>query len=326
VESAKSDLRLAAMTLLLPLYASVAFATNYVGALHAPAPHGVRVAIVGAPSATAPVARALSRPSGAYDVSQLRSVGWARRLVGERKLAAAYLPASNAPPTVVVATAASPSLAGFVEATFRRAAAAQGRPLAVDDVRPLPPDNATGASNFFFVVVCTLAGLLTVGALGALAPTLPPRRRLAVIAVAAVLAPVVAYLIAGIAYSTFGGSLPTIVALLALGALYSFVVATTIRLMQLGLGALGVLLGSFVCIFLSMPSSGGSVAAQLLPGFWRFLSHFWIGAAALDANRSILYFGGAGVGIDIVKLVGWVVAWGVLLAGPIYVRRTRRPG
>ena len=32
----RSEMRLAALTLLLPLYVSVGFATNYIGALHAP--------------------------------------------------------------------------------------------------------------------------------------------------------------------------------------------------------------------------------------------------------------------------------------------------
>jgi hypothetical protein len=94
--------------------------------------------------------------------------------------------------------------------------------------------------------------------------------------------------------------------------------------MQLGLGAIGSLLGSLVFLFLNIPSSGGSVASQLLPGFWRFLSHFWIGATALDANRSILYFGGAGVGTDVVKMVCWLAAWAILPALPIHLKRQRR--
>jgi hypothetical protein len=75
------------MTLLLPLYVSVVFATNYIGALHSPRPHHVEVAVVGAPAATAPVTDELSTPKDAFRVSELRSVAQARRLVGERKVA-----------------------------------------------------------------------------------------------------------------------------------------------------------------------------------------------------------------------------------------------
>jgi hypothetical protein len=317
---ASADVRLVLLTLLLPLYVAVMFATNYFGALHAPRPHDVRVALVGEPSRIAPLAHELSiRPRGGLAVSQLATVGPARRLVQARTLAGAYLPGARPAPVLIVATAASPSLASFVEATFRNVAAAHNRPLAVKDVRPLPPDNASGSPNFFFVVICTLGGFLTIAALG-LIPAVPEHHRLAIAVLASLLAPIVAYLIGGAGYGTFSGSAGTIAAMLGLGTLYAFAVAVISRLLQLGLGAPGMLVGSLVLIFLNIPSSGGSVATQLLPGFWRFLSHFWIGAAALDANRSALYFSGAGVATDVLKILAWVAAWSCLLAGPIYLR------
>jgi hypothetical protein len=320
------ELRLAILTLLLPLYLSVAVATNYIGAFHAPKPHHVKVAIVGVPASTAPLAHELSltSPNG-FDVSRVVSVSRARRLVGERALAGAYLPSSR-PPTVIVATAASASLAGFVEATFRQVVAAQGRPLAIDDVRPLPANNPSGVPNYFFIVICTLGGFLTVAALGLVAPTLPEYHRFAVAGAASLLAPIIGYVIGGPGYGTFSASLATIIAMLGLGALYAFAVATTTRLLQLGLGARGTLVASLLFIFLNFPTAGGSVAPQLLPGFWRFLNHFWIGAAALDANRSTLYFGGAGVGTDVLKMLAWPVAWAAVVAVPIYLRNKRKRG
>jgi hypothetical protein len=316
---------LALLTLLLPLYLSVAFATNYIGALHAPKPHKVNVAIVGPPAATAPLAHELSAEGkNAFVVSQLASLGQARHLVDQRKLAGAYVPSSGRP-TLIVATAAWPSLANALEATFRQVAAAHDRPLAVDDVRPLPANNLSGTPNFFFLIICTLGGFMTIVALGFVAPTVPEWHRIAVAAAAAILAPLIAYLIGGPGYGTFGGSFGTIVAMLALGALYAFVVAAITRLMQLGLGAVGALVASLLLVFLNFPSSGGTVAPQLLPGFWRFLNHFWIGAAGLDANRNTLYFSGAGVATDVLKILAWIAAWAALLAVPIYARRGRRP-
>ena len=319
------ELRLALLTLLLPLYISVVFAANYFGALHAPKPHDVKVAIVGAPSRTAPLAHRLSiTPDDGFAVSQLADIPLARKLVDERKLAGAYLTGPRRAPVLIVATAASPSLANFVETTFRKVAAAEGRPLAVDDVRPLPADNASESPNFFLLVICTLAGFLTIAALGVVAPTLPEHHRLAIAAVASLSAPILAYLIGGPGYHTFSGSFGTIVAMLGLGALYAFAAAAITRILQLGLGAVGTLVGSLVLIFLNLPSSGGSVAVQLLPGFWRFLSHFWIGEAALDANRSALYFGGTGVATDVLKIFAWVAACAALLAGPTYLRSKRQ--
>jgi hypothetical protein len=94
-------------------------------------------------------------------------------------------------------------------------------------------------------------------------------------------------------------------------------VCSTQSFMQVGLGAaVGVRLGSLLFIFVNFPRSGGSVAPQLLPGFWRFLNHFCIGAAGLDAKRNILYFSGADVGTDVLKVLAWIAAWTALLAVP----------
>jgi hypothetical protein len=318
------ELRFAILTLLLPLYLSVGFATNYIGALHAPKPHHVKVAIVGAPGSTARLAHELSlTPPNGFDVSQVVSVSQARRLVDERQLAGAYVLTSR-PPTIIVATAASASLASFVEATFRHIAAAQDRPLAIDDVRPLPANNPSGAPNYFFIIICTLGGFLTVAALSLVAPTLPEYHRFAVVAAASLLAPVIGYLIGGPGYGTFSASFGTIIAMLGLGALYAFAVATTTRLLQLGLGPRGTIAASLLFIFLNIPTTGGSVAPQLLPGFWRFLNHFWIGGAALDANRNTLYFGGAGVGTDVLKMLAWPAACAAIVAVPIYLSNKRK--
>jgi hypothetical protein len=53
----------------------------------------------------------------------------------------------------------------------------------------------------------------------------------------------------------------------------------------------------------------------------RFLNHFWIGAAALDANRSILYFDGAGVGAAVLKILAWLAAAACVVAVPIMLAR-----
>jgi Protein of unknown function (DUF3533) len=322
-ERRRPELQAAMMPILLALYLSLALAVNYFGALHAPSPHHVRVAIVGPPAATAPVAHELSvAPAGGFDVSRLTSVATARRLIAERKLAGAYVP-SPVRPTAIVATAASPSLAEFVAGVFQRAAARQDRPLAVEDMRPLPRGNTTGTPNLFFLIICTLIGFVTAAVSGVAARNVREWQRVAIVAAASVLAPTIAYLIGGLGFGAFTGSFGTIVAMVGMGALYTFVVATTARLMVLALGIPALLLAVLVLIFLNIPSSGGAVAPQLLPGFWRFISHFWIGAAAMDANRSILYFDGSGVLHDVLKLLAWLAAWGAILALPIYLRSTR---
>jgi hypothetical protein len=55
----------------------------------------------------------------------------------------------------------------------------------------------------------------------------------------------------------------------------------------------------------------------MLPSFWRFLNHFWIGAETTNAERSLLYFGGLGVGTDILRLLAWTAVIVGLLLPPI---------
>ena len=55
----------------------------------------------------------------------------------------------------------------------------------------------------------------------------------------------------------------------------------------------------------------------MLPSFWRLLNHFWIGAQTVNAERGILYFGGQGVGTDMLKLLAWAAVIAVLLLLPV---------
>jgi hypothetical protein len=323
IKKKTSELRVAVPGLLLPLYVAVGFA-SFIGALHAPAPHDVKVAVVGPPATVVPLAQGISaRARGALNISQITSVADARRAVAERKLVAAYVPMPAPTPTIIVASAASAGLANFAESTFRQVAATQGRLLAVDDVKPLPAGNASGIANFFFILICTLAGFLTAVTLGTVSPKLPETRRLALIASAAIAAPTVVYLIGGAGFGAFNGSFGTIIAMIGMGALYTATVALITRGLQIATGRSGFVLASLIFIFLNVPTSGGVVPGQLLPGFWRFLHQFWIGASALDANRSILYFGGAGTGTAALKILAWLAGWAGLVA-VILIARTRQ--
>jgi hypothetical protein len=77
------------------------------------------------------------------------------------------------------------------------------------------------------------------------------------------------------------------------------------------------LVGCSVAGFLTVVATG-AVAPVLLPTFWHVLNRFWIGGAAFPAFRSIIYFGGQGVGTDALKLLAWLGVGVVLLALPIW--------
>jgi hypothetical protein len=104
------------------------------------------------------------------------------------------------------------------------------------------------------------------------------------------------------------------------------IVTMIARGLQLILGVIGTLFaGLAVFVLLNFPSSGASVQGPLLPTFWHVLNRFWIGAAASDAFRAIVYFGGQGVGTDVLKLLGWLAVGVILLAlGWFKLQRSRQ--
>ena len=119
-----------------------------------------------------------------------------------------------------------------------------------------------------------MGGFLSVTALGFVAPTLPEWRRVAIMATASLLAPLVAYLIGGPGYGTFGGSFGTIVAMLGMGALYTFAVAIITRLLQLGIGLRAGLIASLTFIFFELsPVRVGRVAPRTAAGLLALLQN-----------------------------------------------------
>jgi hypothetical protein len=93
-----------------------------------------------------------------------------------------------------------------------------------------------------------------------------------------------------------------------------FVIGLITRLLQVLLGPPALFVALAIFVFLNIPSLGATYTGEVLPGFWRFLNHFWIGAETTDAERSILYFGGQGVGTDLLRLLVWTgVIVGLLL-------------
>jgi hypothetical protein len=140
----------------------------------------------------------------------------------------------------------------------------------------------------------------------------------------AVLVPAVAYLIGGLGFGTYTGSLGTILAFIGVGALYVFAIGLITRLLQVLLGPPALFVSLAIFVFLNIPSLGATYTPELLPGFWRFLNHFWIGAETTNAERSILYFDGLGVATDMLRLLAWTGVIVALLLLPVSRKLARQ--
>jgi hypothetical protein len=225
---------------------------------------------------------------------------------------------------VIVASANGRIVAAAAEALTRSATAARGAQLAVREVRPLPAGDEIGLGVFMFLIVCTICGYLIPTILETAAPGLLPSRRYPIMAGMAILIPTLAYLIGGLGYGTYEGSFGTILAFIGVGVLYTLAVGLGTRLLQVYIGLPAIFVSLAVFVFLNIASLGATYTAPVLSPFWRFLSHFWLGAGAVDAERSILYFGGQGVGSDILRVLAWIGVIVVLLLLPASRKLERR--
>ena len=316
----RAQTRLALRSMVVPIFFAIGFGLCIIGAYHKPHPNGVKLAVVGPPAQTAPLRAGLQKATGsAFDVSAVPTVPAAAEAVRRRDITAAFVPTANPkqPAAVIVASAAGRLAAAASETVVRSLATAEGAQLVVHDLRPLPPGDELGLGVFIFMIACTISGYVAVTVLETFAPTLEPRRRYPIIAGMAILIPTIVYLIGGLAYGTFRGSFGTILALLGVAMLYTFVIALITRWLQVILGPPALFVSLAIFVFLNIPSLGATYTSTLLPGFWRFLNHFWIGAETVNAERSILYFGGAGVGFDILRLMAWAAVLILLLALPV---------
>jgi hypothetical protein len=323
----RGQLPVALGAMLIPLFFVVMFSVCIVRTYHKPHPSGIKVGIVGPPRLTAPLRSTLEKEAGStFDISASPTLAGASHDVAQRDLNAAFAPTPNPkrPATLIVAGANGRIVAVASETLARQVTAAQGQQLVVREVRPLPSGDEIGLGIFMFMVVCTICGYITPTVLETLTPGLGASRRYPIIGVTSFLVATIATVIGGAVYGTYIGSFGTVLAFIGVGALYTFTIGLGTRLFQVLLGPPGIFASLAIFVFLNIPSLGASYTAPVLSPFWRFLNHFWVGAATVDAERAILYFGGQGVGPDILKLLAWTAAIVALLLLPVSRRLERR--
>lgn len=319
----RSQLTLALGAMLIPLFFVVLFSVCIIGTYHKPEPSGIKVGLVGPPPATAPLKALLEKEAGStFDISQTPSLAAAAHDVRQRDLNAAFVPTADPrrPAVLIVAGANGRIVATAAETLARQVTAAQGAQLVVREVRPLPSGDEIGLGIFMFMVVCTICGYITPTVLETLTPGLSASRRYPLIAITSLLVATLAAAIGGAIYGTYIGSFGTVVAFIGVGALYTFTIGLGTRLFQVLLGPVGIFASLAIFVFLNIPSLGATYTAPVLASFWRFLNHFWVGATTVNAERAILYFGGQGVGLDILKLL----AWTAVIAGILLLPASRR--
>lgn len=162
-------------------------------------------------------------------------------------------------------------------------------------------------------MVCTIVGYLTITVLSQVAPRMRSRQQFSVLGVMSAFGTLLAYRVSAILVGFYGASFAANLAMLAVAFAYTVIVGLVSILVNRIFGKAAIMVVMVLMFFVNFPSTGGAFPADFLPGFWAALSNFWIGAGALDAIRSIIYFGSSGVSHGLLVLAGWFIVTAALL-------------
>jgi hypothetical protein len=269
-------------------------------------PRDLPVAAVGPADVVAGFEQQLAAEAGddAFAVEAVDSRDTAVEAIENREVYAAFV-LSPEQPEVLVASAASPTVAQLVGQLAARSAPAGSPPPQVTDVVPTPADDPRGAVFSAGSLPLVLGGII-VGA--AVALGVASRWRWVV---AAVIAAIAGFTMNGILdgwLGALGGSYLTNAGVVTLG-----VAAVSLSIVGLGnlLGRVGVGLGAVAILLVGNPLSGITSAPELLPFGW--LGQ-WLPPGALgSALRGAAFFDGAETTFPLTVLAAWA-GGGLLLA------------
>jgi hypothetical protein len=309
-----TGLPLLAVALCVVVFVQAAFVLSYVGALHEPKSHGVRLAVVGTSPLPAAVGKQFSLRLTSYPNETA-----ARSAIDKRKADAAFV-TGRAGSTLIVAPAAGAAMATALVNVFTAAGAAVKQTIPVVQVHALPSGDTFGNVSFLVVMALIIGGYLasTIGmAFGG--PPTRRKRRLVSLAIVSVVGALLTDAIAGPVL----GALPSSKFLELWGAfvLVMTAVAFATAALQALLGAAGTLVVVVLFVIFGAPASGGTVPSPFLPGFWRTFGPYLPAGAGTTLVRNTVYFGGNAIGLALIVLVGYLVA-GALVVAAVRKRTT----
>ena len=301
------------VALAVVLLVQAAFVLSYVGALHAPKPHGVPFGVVGTSSVPVAVGKQFS-----LKLTQYSGESAARTAIDHRKIMAAFV-AGPAGAKLIVAPAAGPAVASALGSAFTTAAGAFGQKVAIVQVHPLPSGDSGGIASFLVVMALIVGGYLASTITMAYGGSATRHGRLAALACVAVFGALLTDTFAGPVI----GAVPTSKFLVLWGifTLVMMAVAFATAALQTVLGAAGTLVVVVVLVIFGAPAAGGAVPSAFLPTFWRVLGPYLPAGAGTSTVRNTIYFDGNGITRSLLVLAAYLLVGAFV----VIVIRQRRP-
>ena len=277
------------------------------GAMFEPTPRDMPVAVVGATMEVGQEAvdKLDAGMQGLFDLRAVDSEQEARTLVGDRTVSAALvLPTvPNGSALLLTNEAGSSSAQQLVTTIFGQVAAGEHMGLDTENVAPLPASDSAGTVAMYMAMGWMMAGFLIIVVGANAAPASRPLRKLLpIVAAWSVFMSAVLYLIAGPMVGAIDGHFW---ALFGTGAVAIFAAAMFATVFERLIGMLSIIPVVAILMFLGVPSSGGALSVYMEPEIFRVLHDILPMPAAVEATRSILYFGGDVVGGALLNFAIW---------------------
>ncbi len=293
----------AALAILAVSLVSLLFIGSYAGALHAPSPDEVPVAVAGqvpddvvAGIDTAPAFRVVRVPDPAAAVRAIdRREAYGAIVAGSRGLELITAPAAGPAVQQALLDGLAPQLRSAVaDVTLRT-------------VHPLAQDDARGLVGFYTAVGWIVGGYLGATFLGIVFGTRPSTRR-TVWRLGGLIALSVIVGFGGAVLADLIGDTGNVLLIGVIGTLTTAAAGIVTTALQAAFGILGTGVAILLFVVLGNPASGGPFPAELLPEPWQSVGPYLPTGAATTAIRDIAYFPDAPLAKPFVVLGAWIVA------------------
>lgn len=271
---------------------------------HAPAPHGVRLAVAAPAGFTRELSAGLAHAApGGFTVVAEPTAQAVAGSVRSQAAAGGLVAGPAGPVTIVTAGAAGPAQQQAIAAALTAAAAGFHRQARSLDVAPLPASDRAGLSVFVFEL-----GLLIPSVIGGVGLFLAGRRfriwwRIAAAAVFALLAAIASALVLNVVFGALAGAALPLIGVGFLGAL-AFV--AFIAACQAAVGLPGTGLAALAFVFVGNAVSGGTLAFAFLPDGFRQVAPWLPNGAVVSAARDVAYLPDASLAHPLLVLGIWL--------------------
>ncbi|MCE3555432.1 hypothetical protein LWC33_28800 [Pseudonocardia sp. RS11V-5] len=278
-------------------------------------PHNLPFGVTGSSPVSSAVTSKLSLTLTSYP-DQAAAV----QAVDNGEIYGAYVP-GGASDTLVIAPQKSFFAAIILGAAFEDAAHQVGRPVTVDDAKPLPLRDRTGGVTGLLLLPLLIGGFLVAVFVLKATGRAAARWRVSILVGYSVIGALLTDLIAGPGIGAFGSDrfwplLPCFILVIA-------AVAIPAAAIQRLAGRLGSLIVVVAFIVLGLASSGG-LGLSLLPVFWQTVGTALPPQHAVTLIRNTLYFGGHGLTVPLLVLFAYVIV-GTAVLGYFEWFREARP-